>query len=67
MPAKQITDLAPADSFDEGDLLLIRKTGLGVDRNINYANFIKSIGSSLVGGFVAQEDGENENTVILNH
>lgn len=67
MPAKQITDLAPADSFDEGDLLLIRKTGLGVDRNINYANFIKSISSSLVGGFIAQEDGENENTVILNH
>lgn len=67
MTTKQITDLLPADSFDGGDLLLIRKTSFGVDRNINYANFIKSISSSLVGGFVVQEEAVNQNAIILNH
>lgn len=67
MPAKQITDLSPADSFDEGDLLFIRKTGLGTDKNINYANFVRSIASNFIDGYVIDKKEPEENKIILNH
>lgn len=65
MAAKDITQLAPADSFDEGDLLLIRKTGAGADRNINFNKFIDSISSLGVHGFNARvSEGEEDKITV---
>ncbi len=65
MAGKQIIDLSSADSFDDGDLMLIRKSGMGVDRKITYADLIESIGNPAIDGYVATPDEEQENKIIL--
>ncbi len=58
--SKQITDLAPADSFDAGDLLLVRKSGEGVDKSITQQKFIETLGNPSVIGFIATSTIANE-------
>jgi hypothetical protein len=53
MATKQITELTLANSFDPGDLLLLRKTGQGVDQAITQQKFIETLGNPSVVGFVA--------------
>lgn len=65
MAGKQIIDLSSADSFNDGDLMLIRKSGMGVDRKITYADLIESIGNPAIDGYVATPDKEQENKIIL--
>lgn len=64
MPQKQITDLDAATSFDNGDLLLLRKTGEGVDKKINQQTFIKSFGNPSITGFVATSSAPNQITLL---
>lgn len=63
MATKQIIELGAATSFDDGDLLLIRKTASGIDNKIPKANFLTSIGNPVVQGFVAANDGDNKLTL----
>lgn len=65
MAGKQIIDLASSDSFSEGDLLLVRKSSMGVDRKITYADFVESIGSAAIEGYIALAEEEQENKIIL--
>jgi hypothetical protein len=65
MAGKQIIDLASSDSFSEGDLLLVRKSSMGVDRKITYADFVESIGSAAIDGYIALAEEEQENRIIL--
>lgn len=65
MTGKQINELASADSFNEGDLMLVRKSAQGVDRKINYANFIESIGNSAIDGYTAVAESNQQNKIIL--
>lgn len=60
---KQITDLTQTNSFDNGDLLLVRKSAAGVDNKIAQADFIKSIGNTAIDGFVAVSNNPNELTL----
>ncbi len=60
MAQKQITDLALATSFDAGDLLLLRKTGEGVDKAITQQTFIETLGNPSVTGFTATSPGVNQ-------
>jgi len=58
--SKQITDLALATSFDAGDLLLLRKTGEGVDKAITQQTFIQTLGNPSVVGFIATSTVANQ-------
>jgi hypothetical protein len=60
MAQKQITDLALATSFDVGDLLLLRKTGEGVDKAITQQTFIETLGNPSVTGFTATSTVANQ-------
>jgi hypothetical protein len=60
MATKQITDLTLATSFDPGDLLLLRKTGEGVDKAITQQKFIETLGNPSVVGFIATSTIANE-------
>ncbi len=65
MATKELNELQAASVFDSGDLMLIRKSGQGVDQKITRENVIKSIGNSAVDGFVASVDTDvNEVTVV---
>jgi hypothetical protein len=57
---KQITDLDASTGFSPGDLLLTRKTGETVDKKIDQATFIKSIGNPAVAGFIATSSVANQ-------
>lgn len=63
MTQKQITDLDTATSFDPGDLLLLRKTGEGIDKKIDQATFIRTLGNPSITGFTATSTVANQ--VIL--
>jgi hypothetical protein len=65
MTGKQIIDLASADSFNEGDLMLIRKSGAGVDKKIIYSDFVESIGNSSINGYTSALEDACENKIIL--
>ena len=60
MSKKQITELASADSFDEGDLMLVRKSGAGVDRKLTKDKLVDSLGSSVVNGYQATSNTDNK-------
>jgi len=62
---EQLIDLDSSDSLNQDDMLLIRKTGTDVNKKINLSNFIKTIGSSGVSGYVANLDKEQENKFTL--
>lgn len=64
LATKQITDLTLATAFDPGDLLLIRKTGEGVDKAITQQTFIETLGNPSVVGFTAVA-GASPNQVVL--
>jgi hypothetical protein len=63
MTGKQIIELDAADDLEDGDLMLIRKTSMGVDRNLSRATLIESIGNSAVNGYVAKSTETNRITV----
>lgn len=65
MAGKQIIDLETADSFNEGDLLLVRKSNMGVDRKITYSNFVESIGNPAINGYRAELDEQDANKIVL--
>jgi len=65
MTGKQIIDLASADSFNEGDLMLIRKSSTGVDKKIIYSDFVESIGNPAINGYISALDDACENKIIL--
>jgi hypothetical protein len=65
MTGKQIIDLDSAESFNEGDLLLVRKSSMGVDRKISYNNFIESIGNPAINGYISALHEACENKIIL--
>jgi hypothetical protein len=59
MAGKQITDLGVADQLEEGDLMLIRKSGMGRDKSLSKAKLVESIGNPAVNGYTAISDVEN--------
>lgn len=61
---KKITGLATATRFSAGDLMVVRKSDVGDDRKISYANVMRSIGNTAVKGFTAVQ-GEDVNKIIL--
>ncbi|WPY01464.1 hypothetical protein Trichorick_01377 (plasmid) [Candidatus Trichorickettsia mobilis] len=65
MTGKQIYELESAASFNEGDLMLVRKSAQGVDRKINYADFIESIGNSAIDGYIAAAETNQDNKIVL--
>lgn len=60
MSKKQITELESADSFDDGDLMLVRKTGAGVDRKLTKDKLVDSLGSSVISGYQASSAEANK-------
>lgn len=60
MSKKQITELESADSFDDGDLMLVRKTGAGVDRKLTKDKLVDSLGSSVISGYQATSTEANK-------
>jgi hypothetical protein len=60
MSTKQINDLESADSFDDGDLMLVRKTTGGVDRKLTKDKLVESLGASAVNGYNATSTIANE-------
>lgn len=60
MSKKQITELESADSFDDGDLMLVRKTGAGVDRKLTKDKLVDSLGSSVISGYQANSAEANK-------
>jgi len=67
MTGKQITELDMADNLEDGDLMLIRKSGLGKDQSLTRANLIESIGNSAVNGYTATSDAENKITLTASN
>ena len=67
MATKQITDLVATTSFDDGDLLLIRKTAAGIDNKIAQEDFIKSFGNPAVCGFIAESEAANKLTLTASN
>ncbi len=64
MTGKQINELESASSFNESDLMLIRKSAQGVDRKITYQDLIASIGNSAIDGYVATSSESNKITLV---
>lgn len=60
MTKKQITELESAESFDDGDLMLVRKTGAGVDRKLTKDKLVDSLGSSVISGYQASSTEANK-------
>jgi hypothetical protein len=60
MSKKQITELESADSLDDGDLILVRKTGAGVDRKLTKDKLVDSLGSSVISGYQAASTQGNK-------
>lgn len=60
MSKKQITELESAESFDDGDLMLVRKTGAGVDRKLTKDKLVDSLGSSVISGYQASSIEANK-------
>lgn len=67
MATKQITDLGAAVTFDDGDLLLVRKTAEGIDKKIAQADFIKSFGNPAINGFTAISEAANKLTLTASN
>ena len=67
MSGKQITELDTADSFEDGDLMLIRKTSIGVDRSLSKAKLIESIGNSAINGYTASSSDTNKISLIASN
>ena len=44
---------------------MVRKSGMGVDRKITYADFVEGIGNSAINGYISSQDEEQENKIIL--
>jgi hypothetical protein len=65
MTGKQINELSSATSFSDGDLMMIRKSGMGADRKINYADFVESIGNSAIDGYIAAAEQGQVNKIVL--
>ena len=63
MTGKQITELDAASGIDDGDLMLVRKSGAGEDKSITRAKFVESIGNSAVQGYVAESEAANKITL----
>lgn len=59
MAGKQITDLDIADQLEDGDLMLIRKSGMGRDKSLSKAKLVESIGNPAINGYTAVSDAEN--------
>jgi hypothetical protein len=62
---KEVTELESTDKFDQGDLLLLRKTSAGVDRKISQQAFIDSLGNSALDGFEATVDNKDINKITV--
>lgn len=60
---KQLTELDSADNLDDGDLLLIRKSGQGRDKSLTKAKLIESIGNSAISGYIAKSK-ENDKITL---
>lgn len=60
MSKKQITELESADSLDDGDLILVRKTASGVDRKLTKDKLVDSLGSSVISGYQATSTEANK-------
>ena len=67
MATKQITDLGATTEFIDGDLLLVRKTGEGIDKKIAQADFIKSFGNPAINGFTAASEAANKLTLTASN
>ena len=67
MATKQITDLGATTEFIDGDLLLVRKTGEGIDKKIAQADFIKSFGNPAINGFTAASEAVNKLTLTASN
>ncbi len=67
MATKQITDLGSTTTFDDGDLLLVRKTSEGIDKKIAQADFIKSFGNPAINGFIATSEDNNKLTLTASN
>jgi hypothetical protein len=62
MANKQITDLSQVNTFEAGDLTLIRKSGRA-DAKIVFQDIVKSLGNSSVNGFTAVSTAANKITL----
>ena len=60
MSKKQITELESADSIDDGDLILVRKSGQGVDRKLTKDKLVESLGSAGINGYTAVSTTDNK-------
>ena len=67
MATKQLTDLTSTTTFEDGDLLLIRKTVAGTDNKIAQADFIKSFGNPAINGFTAMSEAANKLTLTASN
>ena len=64
MSGKQITELDSADNLEDGDLILIRKSSMGVDRSLSKAKLIEDIGNAAIQGYTAGSEVENKISLL---
>jgi len=63
MSGIQLPELKAAENLEDGDLILVRKSSMGVDRSLTKAKLVESLGNSAIDGYMVIQTNADKITI----